>query len=106
MNALPAGLWGTTVTFEAHMTDLDDGVLWVIKAPMGLTQRTTWRCLKTEGLSEEDKATGMKDGEWSLVEDVEIQANRLLVGTVKGKCEENWKGTHSRFLTYLRESAA
>ncbi|KAF1919162.1 hypothetical protein BDU57DRAFT_132414 [Ampelomyces quisqualis] len=30
---------------------------------------------------------------WSLVEDVESRANRLLAGTVKGKCEENWRVT-------------
>ncbi|KAI4703578.1 hypothetical protein J4E89_009999 [Alternaria sp. Ai002NY15] len=99
MNALPAGLWDTTVKFDAHMTDLDDGVLWTIKAPLGLTQQTTWRCLKTEGLSEGDRE-GAEGCEWSLVEDVEIRANRMLVGTVKAKCEENWPGAHGKFLKY------
>jgi hypothetical protein len=104
MNALPAGLWDTKVTFEAHMTDLEDGILWFIKAPLGLTQTTTWRCLKTESLGDEDKgATSEEDGEWSLVEDVEIKANRMLVNTVKAKCEDNWRGTHSRFLAQLKE---
>lgn len=103
MNALPAGLWDTKVTFEAHMTDLDDGILWLIKAPLGLTQKTTWRCLKTESLGEGDKGANEEEGEWSLVEDVEIKANRMLVNTVKGKCEDNWRGTHSRFLAQLKE---
>jgi hypothetical protein len=90
MNALPAGLWDTTVTFEAEMTDLEDGVEWVIKAPLGLVQRTTWRCLRAE------------EGEgWALVEDVQITANRMLVGTVRGKCEENWKGAHGKFIQFL-----
>ncbi|CAN9332437.1 unnamed protein product [Alternaria alternata] len=101
MNALPAGLWDTTVKFDAHMTDLDDGVLWIIKAPLGLTQRTTWRCLRTDTLEEADRAEGVEDSEWSLVEDVEIKANRMLVGTVKGKCEENWPGAHGKFLKHL-----
>ena len=103
MHALPKGLWDSTVAFEAQMTDTEDGILWVIKAPLGLVQRTTWRCLKTEGLADQDK-TGVdgEAGEWSLVEDVEIRANRLLVGTVKGKCEENWKGSHGRFVEHLK----
>lgn len=102
MAALPKGLWDSTVSFEAEMTDTEDGILWIVKAPLGLVQRTTWRCLKTEGLSEEDRA-GEGAGEWSLVEDVEINANRFLVGTVKGKCEENWRGSHKRFCEHLVE---
>ena len=97
MEALPAGLWGTTVSFESEMTDLDDGISWVIKAPLGLVQRTTWRCLRREALDEGERG----EGEWCLVEEVEIRANRMLVGTVRGKCEENWKGAHSNFLEYL-----
>jgi len=84
------------------MTDTEDGILWIVKAPLGLVQRTTWRCLKREGLAEED---GECEGEWSLVEDVEIKANRLLVGTVKGKCEENWRGSHARFCEHLKKGA-
>lgn len=44
--------------------------------------------------------------EWNLVEDVEIKASRLLVGTVKGKCEENWRGIHGRFVGHLKEGEA
>lgn len=107
MNALPAGLWDTTVNFIAEMTDIDDGILWVIKAPLGLVQTTTWRLLKTATLGEQHVghvAEGER-GEWSLVEDVEIKANRLLAGTVKGKCEENWRGAHGKFLAHLKEGA-
>jgi hypothetical protein len=103
MHALPKGLWDSTVTFVAEMTDTEDGILWIVKAPLGLVQTTTWRCLKTEGLADADKTSpDAEQCEWSLVEDVEIRANRLLVGTVKGKCEENWKGSHSRFVEQLR----
>ncbi|KAH7082412.1 hypothetical protein FB567DRAFT_106199 [Paraphoma chrysanthemicola] len=105
MHALPKGLWDSTVSFVAEMTNTEDGILWVIKAPLGLVQETTWRCLKTEGLADADKGPDAEKCEWSLVEDVEIKANRLLVGTVKGKCEENWKGTHSRFVEHLKKEA-
>jgi hypothetical protein len=106
MHALPKGLWDSTVSFEAHMTNTEDGVLWIIRAPLGLVQRTTWRCLQTKSLADEDQMTAAEDevaSEWSLVEDVEIKANRLLVGTVRSKCEENWRGAHGKFVQRLQE---
>ncbi|KAF2994358.1 hypothetical protein E8E13_001070 [Curvularia kusanoi] len=80
MHTLPKGLWDTTVTFEAEMTNTDDGIEWVIRAPLGLVQQTTWRIVKRDSLDGEGVGG---DGEWSLVEDVEIKANRLVTGTVK-----------------------
>lgn len=104
MHTLPKGLWDTTVTFEADITNTGDGIEWLIRAPLGLVQRTTWRVIKRESLGKEEGALVVDgEGEWSLVEDVEIRANRVLVGTVKGKCEENWRGVHERFVGYLRE---
>lgn len=108
MEALPAGLWGTTVSFTAEMTDIEDGVLWIIKAPLGLLQTTTWKLMRTETLGDEDvKGTVEEErGEWSLVQHVEIKANRLLTGIVKAKCEENWPGTHGKFVAHLKEGLA
>lgn len=105
MHTLPKGLWDTTVTFEADITDTEDGIEWIIRAPLGLVQRTTWRVVKRASLGEEGTKEGLEEGEvgeWSLVEDVEIKANRILVGTVKAKCEGNWKGVHARFLGHCR----
>ena len=104
MHTLPKGLWDTTVSFEAEITNKEDGVLWVIKAPLGLLQKTVWKLVKTETLGTEDLEGDeeSKKGEWSLIEDVEINANRLLVGTVKGKCEENWRGIHAKFMGHLK----
>ncbi len=104
MHTLPKGLWDTTVTFEAEITNTADGILWVIKAPLGLVQTTKWQLLKTETLNADDMGhiVEAERGEWSLVEDVEIKANRMLVGTVKGKCEENWRGIHGRFIEHLK----
>lgn len=109
MHTLPKGLWDTTVTFESLITNSEDGVEWVIKAPLGLVQRTTWKLVKTEDLekgkekaAEEEEEGKEGKSEWSLVEDVEIKASRLLVGTVKGKCEENWRGIHGKFVGHLK----
>jgi hypothetical protein len=106
MHALPKGLWDSTVSFESEMTNTEDGILWIIKAPLGLVQRTTWRCLRTESLADGDRVGAEAEAsEWSLVEDVEIKANRLLTGTVKSKCEENWKGAHAKFVGHLKEGS-
>ncbi|KAF2708748.1 hypothetical protein K504DRAFT_433229 [Pleomassaria siparia CBS 279.74] len=108
MHTLPKGLWDTTVTFEANITNTEDGILWVIKAPLGLLQRTTWKLVKSDDLGKgKEKVIAETQGkeeksEWALVEDVEIKASRLLVGTVKGKCEENWRGVHERFVGHLK----
>lgn len=108
MHALPKGLWDSTVSFEAEMTDIEDGIRWVIRAPLGLVQTTTWRALRTETLAADviDNVPESERGEWSLVEDVEIKANRLLVGTVRGKCEENWPSAHGKFLAHLKNNGA
>jgi len=100
LKALPAGLWNTQVVFEAELTDIEDGVRWVVKAPLGLVQKTCWRCVKVDSLEEASEVQG--EGEWCLVEDVEIKANKMLVGHVKGKCEESWRGTHGKFLESLK----
>ena len=111
MHTLPKGLWDTTVTFESQITNTENGVEWVIKAPLGLVQQTTWKLVRSEDVGkgkekvvEDDESSKSEDkSEWSLVEDVEIKASRLLVGTVKGKCEENWRGIHGRFVGHLKE---
>jgi len=94
MHTLPRGLWDTTVNFHAEITDLDDGVQWIINAPLGLWQRSLWRVVKNEEVKE-------GEGEWVLTEDVEIKCSRLLIGTVKGKSEENWRGVHERFVEHV-----
>ena len=107
MHTLPKGLWDTTVTFDADITNTEDGIEWIIRAPLGLLQRTTWRVVKRDTLAKELGALVVgddEDGEWSLVEDVEIKANRILTGTVRGKCEDNWRGVHTRFVAHLKES--
>ncbi|KAF1958466.1 hypothetical protein CC80DRAFT_491030 [Byssothecium circinans] len=114
MHTLPKGLWDTTVTYESHITNTEDGVEWVVKAPLGLVQKTTWRLVKSEDVGKgKGKAVDGDGGdangtakeeksEWCLVEDAEIKASRLLVGTVKGKCEGNWRGIHAKFIGHLQ----
>lgn len=101
MHALPAGLYDTTVNFKAEMTDVETGIKWIIKAPLGLVQTSNWSIEPSgpeDGIGEE-KGKGLV-----LVERVLIAANRLLVATVKGKCMENYKGIHGKFAAKLAEA--
>lgn len=115
LSAIPKGLWSSTVTFEAHITNTEEGMEWVIKAPLGLTQTTSWRIVRTSDLEkgkekavdkEAEEADTANKSEWSLVEDVLISGSRLIVGTVKGKCEQNWRGIHGRLLEHMKPIAA
>lgn len=87
MNALPAGLWDSTVNFEAEITNTPTGVEWIIKAPLGIHQVTFWTI---------EAAVEPEEG-FYFIEDVSITCSRLLAGTVKGKCEANHEGVHQRF---------
>jgi hypothetical protein len=102
MHALPRGIWDTTISFNAEITNLEKGVLWVIRAMMGFNQTSRWLI---EPAEEEDKA---KEPGCTLVliEDVELSGSRLVVGTAKRKCEENWKGVHGRFIDHLKKLEA
>ncbi|KAF2096785.1 hypothetical protein NA57DRAFT_78378 [Rhizodiscina lignyota] len=95
MHTLPKGLWDSTVSFNSEMTDVENGCDWIIRAPLGIYQRSKWLiedALETDGEGEHKLC---------LVEDTSITCTRLLVGVVKGKCEANWKGTHERFVDRL-----
>lgn len=101
MHALPAGLYDTTVSFKAEMTDVETGIEWVIRAPLGLLQTSNWTIEQRgpeDGIGEE-KGKGLV-----LVEKVSIAANRLLVMTVKSKCMQNYKLTHGKFVAKLTET--
>ena len=98
MHTLPRGLWDTTVTFDEEITDVDVGMKAVVRAPLGLVQHSEWKIVAVHDVKQEQRQDGC---EWYLTEDVHIKASRLLVGTVKGKCEENWKGIHKRFVDGL-----
>jgi len=99
MHTLPRGLWDTNVSFTAEITDVENGVKWVIKAPLGLVQTSVWN---VQPAGEQD-GVGDKEERLVLVEDVEIKCSRLLIGTVSGKCEENWRGVHGRWVEHLEK---
>lgn len=94
MNALPKAIYDAKVVFRAEILDVEDGLKLGVKAPLGLVQNSYWRVVE-EGEGEEKKLY--------LVETVNISCSRLLMGTVRAKCNENWKFIHGLFVEKLLE---
>jgi len=99
MSAVPMGLWDTTVTFEASLTNFPEGVEWLIKAPLGLIQKAWWRIVPANS----DEKFGDQAAEWVFEESMDIIGSRLLAGIVARKCEGNFKGIHQKFVEVLQE---
>lgn len=92
MNGIPKALYEAKVTFDAELTELVDGIQWVVKAPLGMTQGSSYKVVE--------------EGEelW-LVEDVHVSCSRLLMGTVKAKLESGWSGIHAKIRDRLLEDS-
>ncbi|KAK4180770.1 hypothetical protein QBC36DRAFT_228887 [Triangularia setosa] len=83
-------IWDSKVVSTYEFTDITNGVFVRIKSPMGIVMDTIWQVREKEGVCE-------------LVEDLEIRCNRLLVGVVKGQCEEGWGKIHGKMIKKLEE---
>lgn len=94
MDALPRGLWDSTVTFEAVLTPTGNGTHWKIEGPLGYVQTSLW------GIEGEEGRDG-EEGNLELVETAEIRASWGLVGIIKKKILANSLGIHKRFLEEL-----
>lgn len=93
MKGIPKAIYDAKVTYKAELTDVEDGIKWVIKAPLGFVQNSHWR-LEQEGT------------DLILIEDVHLSCSRLMMGTVRGKCEESWSGIHGKFVDTALERAS
>lgn len=93
MTALPKGLYDSTVTFDAALTDTKNGTHWLIHGPLGYVQTTVWTI---EGEEEE----------LELVETAKIEAKLVLAGMIKKKILGNSPGIHRRFLEELAKGHA
>jgi len=89
------------------MTDVENGVDWLVRAPLGLVQRTLFTVEEAgEGDLRDEHDPEKKSDRLVLVEEVEIRCSRFLIGTVKGKIEGNWKGIHKRWIEQLQKLEA
>jgi hypothetical protein len=53
-----------------------------------------------EPATEEDlkNETGLSEGRLVMVENIDVVASRLLMGTIKAKYEEGWRTTHGKII--------
>ena len=79
-----------TVTYHADMTNMEDGMRSVVKAPMGIVSYITWKVTEVEE---------------SLVleETGEVNCYRLVGGLVKGAIEDSHKQLAARFVEILEK---
>ncbi|KAK3329768.1 hypothetical protein B0H66DRAFT_586234 [Apodospora peruviana] len=94
VHAIPAGLWDTNVVSTYEFTNITNGVFARIKSPLSIVMDTIWEIQAGE------------DGALELVEDVEINCSRLLLGVVKSQCEGGWEKIHAKMLGRLEEEGA
>jgi hypothetical protein len=87
IHALPAGLWDSDVVSASEFTNLDTGVFVRLKSPLAILMETVWEIKGEEKLE--------------MVESVRISCSRLLIGTVKGQCEANWRAIHGTLIAKL-----
>lgn len=76
MNGIPKSIYDAKVHVGIQITDVDEGVDFLVHAPMGVVQRGRWRVV-------------VVDEAWQLAIETEITCSRLLMGIVKGKAESN-----------------
>ncbi|KAI1213793.1 uncharacterized protein F4807DRAFT_409127 [Annulohypoxylon truncatum] len=92
---VPNPVWSSSVVSNEEFVDLRDG-LWVrIRSPLAVVMETRWTVREREADGEE--------GGLELVEDVEINCSKLLMGIVKSQVDNNWKGIHDNFIRQLLE---
>ncbi|GAB1310809.1 Activator of Hsp90 ATPase N-terminal domain-containing protein [Madurella fahalii] len=93
VHAIPAGIWDTNVVSTYEFTGIRDGLFVRIRSPLSVVMDTFWEVREVGG---EEGDQGLE-----LVEDLTIRCSRLLVGIVKGQCEDGWERIHAKMIARL-----
>ncbi|KAK4157859.1 hypothetical protein C8A00DRAFT_11372, partial [Chaetomidium leptoderma] len=103
VHAIPGGVWDTNVVSTFEFTLIRDGLFVRIRSPLSIVMDTFWQIREVdEGGGDERKGNGKGKGKGlELVQDVTIQCSRLLIGFVKGQCENGWEGIHAKMIGRL-----
>lgn len=92
VHAIPGGVWDTNVVSTFEFTLIRDGLFVRIRSPLSIVMDTIWSIREVD----EGGEKGLE-----LVQDVTIQCSRLLIGFVKGQCENGWEGIHAKMIGRL-----
>jgi hypothetical protein len=95
---MPNPVWSSNVVSREEFVDHGAGTWVRIRSPMSVVMETNWTVREKEG-------NGDGDSGLELVEDVEINCSRLVMGIVKGQVENNWKGIHKLIIDKLVQDA-
>jgi hypothetical protein len=118
MTTLPHQIWESTVQFDAQLTNLENGVRWLIHAPLGLVQMSDWMILQVpEDDSEEERQVEQDRREEGrrrvrikpqlfMVQDGSMKCNLFLARLIKSKVDENATGMNRKILEALVGDAA
>ncbi|KAF2670187.1 hypothetical protein BT63DRAFT_424134 [Microthyrium microscopicum] len=107
MAGLPAGLWDTTIKYNISITPIENGIRRHVSATLGLEQESTWVVEEASAADLEREVAVDGEGKGKrlvLVEDIYITASRVLMGTVKGKCESAYPGIHAKWMQHVVEA--
>lgn len=97
VHAIPAGIWDTSLVSTYELTEIRDGLFVRIRSPLSVVMDTFWEVRAVE----QGDADGGQAEVLELVEDMTIQCSRLLVGLVKGQCENGWGHIHAKMIARL-----
>jgi hypothetical protein len=96
VHAIPAGIWDTNVVSTYEFTDIRDGLFVRIRGPLAVVMDTFWEVREVGDGDGDDEEMGLE-----LVEEVTIRCSRLLMGIVRGQCENGREKIHAKMIARL-----
>jgi hypothetical protein len=96
---------GSGVSYRSGQTAIDNGLRWAISSSLGMDQVSMFTIEPAikEDLKED---SGHPEGRLVLVENIDVTASRLLMGTIKGRYESGWRKTHGKIIEKMKEIQA
>ena len=105
MTFLPETIWpASSVTYTMAFLDTPTGLDLVLRAALGLVNRVVWSI--KEERDGEVEAVGGIEGRLVLVEDCEVEANRLVAGPVKKEMQATQGGNVRAFVEEMMKKHA
>lgn len=92
MEGIPKSIYDAKVHIEIQIADEEDGVEFLVHAPLGVVQRAKWKVVGEEG-------------KWKLVIETVITCSRILMGIVRGKGDVNGPMMGRSFVELLEREA-
>ncbi|KXJ91465.1 hypothetical protein Micbo1qcDRAFT_233953 [Microdochium bolleyi] len=96
---LPNPFFSSTINSRLEYLNLESGLWTRVSSPMGVVLETAW-------IIRDAESSGGDGGDLELHQEIVITANKMLMGTVRGKIEANRGGIHKLFRARLEKDMA